>query len=353
MKKLLSVLLVLCLIIPSAMAGYENESFYTAASVVNCYHSDKAYTDFYNAGDFSVIIPGCGQDFVPQGISYYAPQDLIILSGYSSAGLPSTLMAVDRGSYQVVKQIFLAKPNGELYTGHAGGVCVTDKNIFVSSDNQLYRMSLDTFLNADNACVYNFEESISVPCEAAFCQVNNGVLWVGEFEYAPDHKTDPSHHMKIGNTTNTGWVLGYQLTGSTVNELDPSCLTASGAIPNYIISTTEKIQGFTISNDMIYLSQSYGRTKNSTIYRHTNVLHSVPATHVAVYGAQVPVWFLTEDSHHGKLTAPPMTEGLCTIDGKVYVSFESAASFYRIPTDPENPTPAKNPVDRVFRLDTF
>lgn len=351
MKKLLSVLLILCLFTSSALAGWENESYYSAASVVNCYYNDKAYTDFYNAGDFSIIIPGCGQDFIPQGISYYAPQDLIILSGYSSAGLPSTLMAVDRGSYQVVKQIFLSKPNGELYTGHAGGVCVTDKNIFVSSDNQLYRMSLDTFLNAENACVYNFEEAITVPCEAAFCQVNNGVLWVGEFEYAPEHKTDPSHHMKIGNTTNTGWVLGYELTDSTVNELDPSRISGGTAIPNYILSTTERIQGFTISRDLIYLSQSFGRKNTSTIYRHRNVLHETPDTQASVHGMQVPVWILDKDTETASLECPPMTEGLCTIDERVYVSFESAAAKYRIPLDDKGP--AKDPVDRVFRLDTF
>ncbi len=351
MKKLLSVLLILCLVVPTALAGWENEPFHSINSVVNSDNIKNNYKDFYSKGEFSIIIPGCSEDFVQQGMAYYAPQDLIIFSGYCTFGLPCALIAVDRKTNQIVKEIFLAYQDGSEFDGHAGGVCVTDKNIFISDDHYLHRISLDTFLNADNSCIYSFEESIAVPCTASFCQINNGILWVGEFEYAPEHKTDPSHHMKIGNTENTGWVLGYQLNGSTVNELDPGCITAGGAVPNYIISTTEKIQGFTISNDMIYLSQSYGRTKNSTIYRHQNVLHSVPVTHTSVYGVQVPVWFLSENSQNGKLTAPPMTEGLCTIDGKVYVSFESAAAKYRIPLD--NNGPAKDPVDRVFRLDSF
>lgn len=353
MKKLLSVLLVLCLCIPSALAGWEDEPFHSVNSVVDSDNVRKNYKDFYSKGEFSIIIPGVAEDFVPQGLAYYAPKDLIFFSGYCTFGLPCALIAVDRATNQIFKEIFLAYEDGSEFDGHAGGICVTDKNIFISDDNHLYRLSLDTFLNADNSCIYNFEETITVPCTASFCQISNGVLWVGEFERAPEHKTDPSHHIKIGNTENTGWILGYQLTGSTANELAPGCITASGAIPNYIISIPEKIQGFTICNDTMYLSQSYGRTKDSAIYRHANVLHSVPATHASVYGTQVPVWLLTESISHDTLIAPPMTEGLCTIDGKVYVSFESAASFYRVPTDPDNSTPSKDPVDRVFRLDTF
>lgn len=357
MKKLLSLLLILCLFTPCAIAGWENEPYYFVSSVTNCYYNDKAYTDFYNAGEFSVIIPGCSQDFVPQGISYYAPQDLIIFSGYSSFGLPSSLMAVDRSTNQLVKQIFLALPNGEEYTGHAGGVCVTGKNIYVSDDDRLYRMSLATFLGADNACLYNFEEVISVPCTASFCQYNNGILWVGEFERTTSnakekqYRTDASHHIQTVGGENTGWILGYQLTGATENEFAPGSITKNGAIPNYILSTTDRIQGFTISNGMIYLSQSYGRKNDSTIYRHRNVLNEKAHVTANVYGAKVPVWILNKGTETASLTCPPMTEGLCTINDKVYISFESAAPKYRIPLD--NGKPAKNPVDRIFQLNTF
>ncbi|MBQ4552411.1 MAG: hypothetical protein IJA59_05635 [Clostridia bacterium] len=357
MKKLLSVLLVLCLFIPSALAGWEDEPYHYVASVTGYENIQKNYQDFWNAGEFSVTIPGLTEDFIPQGIAYYAPQDLIIFSGYTKDEfMPCALMAVERSTNKLVKEIFLAHEDGSEYKGHSGGVCVTRKNIYISDDNHLYRISLDTFLNADNSCVYNFEETISVPCTASFCQYNYGVLWVGEFErttlnpFEKQYETDPSHHLKVEGGKNTGWVLGYELT-DTENEFDPSRLSASGAIPNYILSTTERIQGFTISRDLIYLSQSYGRKNSSTIYRHRNVLRETPHSYTTIYGTQVPLWVLDKSTITAELVAPPMSESLCTIDERVYIAFESGAAYYRIPLDDKGP--AKDPVDRVFRLDKF
>ena len=358
MKKLLSVLLILCLSLPVALAGWEDEPYHFPQVVVSGENKSKEYKSFYNSGELSLVIPGCSQDFIPQGIAYYSERDLVFFSGYSSnEGMPCALMAVDRKTNQVVKEIFLAYPDGREFCEHAGGVCVTNKNIFISAESHLYRMSLETFLTADNSCLYNFDEAIPVPCKASFCQISDGILWVGEFEHTTSdskgtqYKTDKSHHMKVNGGENTGWVLGYKLNSSAENELDPGCISGSGAIPNYILSTTNRIQGFTISNGSIYLSQSYGRKNSSTLYRHKNVLSEAPNTQAQVYGTQVPVWFLDNNSQSDTLTAPPMTEGLCTIDGKVYVLFESAASYYRIPLDDKGPS--KEPVDQIFRLDTF
>ena len=61
------------------------------------------------------------------------------------------------------------------------------------------------------------------------------------------------------------------------------------------------------------------------------------------------MWILDSRVQDTALTCPPMTENLCSINGQVYVSFESAASFYRLPEDDKGPS--KDPVDRVYKLD--
>ena len=95
---------------------------------------------------------------------------------------------------------------------------------------------------------------------------------------------------------------------------------------------------------MIYLSQSYGRKNTANIFRHKNVLLDEPNAQTDVLGVQRPIWFLDSNSLDNSLLCPPMTECLCTIDDSIFVLFESGAEKYR---------DAKNPMDRVFKLNEF
>lgn len=349
MKKLLSLLLVLCLFAPTALAG--EEGFYYPYSVVSCEQTNSDYDKFYRSGEFSIVVPGVHQNYVPQGIAYYGAQNQMIFSGYSSDKTASTLIAVDMQNNYVMKEIFLKNPDGSFYTGHAGGVCITEKNIFVSGEGCLYRIPLSAFNAAPASSAYTFAEVIPVPCKASYCQVSDGILWVGEFYEPNDPKnhTDKSHHIKTKDGRQKSWLMGYKLTGATENELDPACLTSQGAVPDYIFSTTEKIQGVTFCDNTIILSQSYGRDKHSALYKYENMLTDAPNSQVNVLGTQRPIWFLDSDSWQGVMVCPPMTEGLCTIDGSIYVSFESAAKTYRDPKDPSE-KPSVNPIDRLVKL---
>lgn len=340
MKKLLSLVLLFCLLIPYALADF----YYTTESVVTCENTSAMYNKFYAAGELSVSIPGCAQDFVPQGIAYLADENWMLFAGYSSGDRQSSLIAVDMESNQVVKEIFLNNVDGTPYTGHAGGVCVTEKNIFVSNNEHLYRLSLASFSAAEASAVCNFDEAIPVPSRASYCQYNDGILWVGEFQYGTEYSTDKSHRIKTADGYQRAWAVGYQLDPSTENEIKAANMTVEGAIPDYLLSTTERIQGITVKNGMIYLSQSYGRKNTANIYRYKNVLADEPRAHVEVLGAQVPIWFLDSDSQDGLMMCPPMTECLCTVGDSIYVLFESGAEKYR---------DAKNPMDRVFKLNDF
>ncbi len=340
MKKLLSLILLFCLLVPSALADF----YHTTESVTSCEKTSAMYDKFYAAGELSVRIPGCAQDFVPQGLAYLAEENWMLFAGYSSGDRQSSLIAVDMESNEVVKEIFLNNVDGTPYMGHAGGVCITEKNIFVSNNEHLYRLSLAAFRAAAASAACNFDEAIPVPCRSSYCQYNDGILWVGEFQYGTEYPTDRSHRIKTADGYQKAWAIGYQLDKSTDNEIKAASMTAEGAIPDYILSTTERIQGITVKNGMIYLSQSYGRKNTSNVYRHKNVLADAPRAQADVLGAQVNIWFLDSDSLDGVLMCPPMTECLCTVGDSVYVLFESGAEKYR---------DAKNPMDRVFRLDTF
>ena len=340
MKKLLSIVLLLCLCVPGALA----EFYHTNESVVTCENTNFMYNKFYESGELSVNIPGCAQDFVPQGLAYLADENWLLFAGYSSGTRNSSLIAVDMETNRIVKEIFLNNVDGTAYVGHAGGVAVTKKNIYVSNNEHLYRLSLSAFRAAAASDTVNFDEAIPVPCRASYCQYDEGILWVGEFQYGTDYKTDVSHRIKTADGYQQAWAIGYQLVDDTENELNPACVTAEGAIPDYVLVTTERIQGITVKDGLIYLSQSYGRKNTSTLYRYKNVLLNAPNAEREVLGATVPVWFLDKNALDGTLFAPPMTECLCNFEGSIYVLFESGAEKYR---------DAKNPMDRVFKLNDF
>lgn len=363
MKKILPVLLCICLLLTSAMAGLEDGTFHYPLSVVNNEEValKPAYSAFFQASEFSILMPGLAQQFVPQGLAYYAPKNLMIFTGYDgvntgSKKTSSTLLGVDMSNNWIEKEIFLKNPDGSYYTGHAGGVCVTDKNIFISDNNCLYRLSMNDFQASGISGTCTFAEVIPLPVTASFCQISNGILWVGEFHHIPKDptqkafRTDPSHRVDATSSQQNAWLVGYRLSGGTENELDTACITAAGAIPDYILSIPDRIQGFTICNDQLYLSQSYGRTNESTIFRFNNVLANAPDQQVSVLGSTRPLWVLDANAPDcKKLTAPPMSEGLCTIGDSVFISFESAAQTYRQPKDPSKGV-SKDPVDRVIKL---
>jgi len=345
MKKVLLLLLLLSLFASGALAG--EEGFYYPYSVVDSSASLSHYDEFRNSGELSVLIPGVNQDFVPQGLAYYPGKNLMLFTGYSSnkPKSASTLIAVDMQTGAVVKEVFLKNLDGSFYTGHAGGVCVTDRNIFISGEKQLYRIPLDAFDSMPPSSAQIFAESIPVPCEASYCQVSNGILWVGEFDYYEDnYKTDKSHHIRNKDgKMNKSWILGYEITPGSDVQINPA------GVPDYILSVTDRIQGVTFCDDKIYLSQSYGAGNDSTIYQHKNVLTAAPDTQAEVLGSKRPLWILDSKSQEKAILSPSMTEGICTIGDSVYISFESAADTYRNRKEPGK-KPSKNPVDRVFKL---
>lgn len=344
MKRKILVLGVALLMLLAA--GARGEFVYTNTSVATCEQTHAMYSRFYQSGELSVNIPGLAEGLVPQGLDDLPAENWLLFAGYRSDKGNSALIAVDLATNEVVKEVILYNMDGSAYNGHAGGVCVTEKNIFLSNAHRLLRISLETFraLPASGGC--RFEEEIPVPVNASYCCYDEGVLWVGEFQYGAEYKTDASHRIRTADGAYRAWACGYVLDKDSENELKPSALTEGGdARPDYILSTTERIQGITVKEGKIYLSQSYGRRASSSIYRYQNVLARAADAEVALDGVSVPVWFLDKNALEDTLIAPPMTECLCTIGGCVYVLFESGAETYRA-----GKNPSENPMDRVFRL---
>ena len=332
MKKMLAILAALLLLLPSARA--EEGFFYSVASVTDCAQTSAAYDRFYQSGELSVIIPGLAEGFVPQGISWMPEEGWLLFAGYSAGKENSALLAVDYQTGELKKEARLLNTDGSGYTGHAGGVCVTETDIYVSNAHTLFRISLDAFRALPAASECAFEEEIPVPVNSSYCCYAEGILWVGEFQYGGDYPTDASHRVSTADRLQRAWTCGYQMREGQ-----------DFSVPDYILSMTERIQGITTLEGKIYLSQSYGRRNDSVIYQYREVLTEEPDESVQFNGREVPLWILDRDTRESAMICPPMTECLCTVNGEILVAFESAALSYMNPLNP-----SLNPMDRVFRL---
>lgn len=281
------------------------------------------YPDLWKISDDGPAIPGLDQQMIPQGLAYWKQHDWLIVSAYTEGGGASTLAVVNRASGEAVKRLPINLEDGKPYRGHAGGVAISRENLWVSSEGALYRLPLASLERAADGDPVSFADRFETPVRASFTTYADGVLWVGEFHHLPGYETDPSHRLTNSEPSQyNAWVVGYALDATTDR---PSA-------PTYIFSIPNQVQGMAFSTQSVVLSQSYGRTRESTLTRYSKPdLQGEPHQTVKLDGREIPVWFLDRKvPGYTSLAAPPMAEGVVTDgDDRLYLLFESGASKFK------------------------
>ena len=333
-KKLVYVILVLYavsipFILPAALA---NSAAYTLTSVTDCVQTSATYNLFYQCMSPGNVVPGLAEGLVPQGVSYLPEDDALLYCGYRADKGNSALILTDRPTGRILKSVSLRYADGRDYNGHAGGVCATESDIYISNAQHLYRISLAAFRQLPENADCRFEEEIPVPVNASFCSYSEGVLWVGEFQYTGDYPTDASHTVRTTDGLQRAWICGYRMDERQAFDA-----------PDCILSVTERIQGMTTIDGTVTLSQSYGRRADSALLQYASALDRAPDGSVPLNGQDIPLWILDSACRTGILLCPPMSEGLCAIGQDLCVLFESAAQPYMDPAKP-----SVNPLDRLF-----
>ena len=334
----------------SAVDTSDNESPLSQAITVTPLHQkmtqleravhtrDAKYQTLWDISDDGPVTPGLSEGVVPQGITYLKDRNWLITIGYLEDGRPSAVAVMDAATGKLVKSLTLYDESGNPYTGHAGGITISRKHVWVASETYVYRIPLDDLLNAADGGELHFEARVPVPMQAAFATYSDGVLWVGEFYEAKDYPTDPSHHMtNRDGDTYYAWMIGYVLDDATdmVSADSWDGDASHEAIPDYIVSIPEKVQGAVVREDSIILSTSYGRGNDSRLYRYNNPLDTPHHATADIGSSTIPVWFLDnaeEKPNLGRLTVIPMSEGLVDVGDDLYVVFESGANKYRYTT---------------------
>ncbi|WP_079909760.1 lamin tail domain-containing protein [Paenibacillus sp. 32352] len=303
----------------------------------------SAYQRFLDVSEPGPIVPGLLQGLVPQGMHYIPEKNWAILSSYRDDRRASTLTLVDLKTGSLVKTIHLYK-NGQPFSGHAGGVAVSNQNVWIAYGKEMLRLSLQDVIDCPDNANLSFIDSFKTNTRASFASYSNGILWVGDYYSSPNYLTTPIQKMTArDNKVYNAWVVGYKLDEATDLLPANSKLTSDGlVIPNYIYSVTDRIQGVTVTDDQVMLSQTNGNPK-SNILKYKASINEPPHTTVNIENTTVPVWFLDGLNLEDSLDMPPSAEGNFVHDNKLYIVYESGANIYR----PE----INYPLDRIQIVD--
>lgn len=325
----------------------------------------EKYSEYFENGSPAFIIPGLneGENFVAQGIEYCEALDWTLLSGYVKPATDnpnSVIFVIDmskdalvngvRFEGALIKEILLDKADGAPFTGHAGGIAVSKNNVWISDGGRLYYIPLSKLVSAPASSHIRLVDSIKTPVGGSYTSYADGVLYVGEFEYASeDYVTAPAHHS--GDLT--AWTVGYRLKedGSAGYDAATGIKSDSlkeAAVPDIILWHGSKVQGMTVAGDKVALSVSYGRMISSSI-----LLYDYPEGDADgsadIEGVAVPYYLLSDPV---TVAAPPMTEDLGVIrEGDSYSVFvvTESGSFEYYGADLASY--AFNPLDFVWKYE--
>ncbi len=278
------------------------------------------YSDYFAERQIVEKIPGISSGFCPQGITYIEEHALYIHSGYRG---DDTVLYVARGDDDA-REVTLFNADGTPTQTHGGGLTHAGELIYVASADgsgilTVFRLSDLLAVGEDGGSVTSIGNFV---CDnrADFCYADETSLYVGEF-YRPETKyvPDESHaYTTPEGEKNRAIVSRYAIAkdGSVTSEH-----------ATYRISIPAQVQGFVIKDGYVAISTSWGvNSSYLTIYEGL-----LPAGEVtSENGKDIPLYYLGSKNQIKRIKMPAFSEELELVNGRLVISFESAANKYII-----------------------
>ena len=279
-----------------------------------------------HAKEKEFVIPGLDETFVPQGMEYYASDDVFFVSGYMSDGSPSRIYVVDAKTGTVQKYVTL-KAGLENYVEHAGGVATDGTKFWIVGDKKLNTIDYADLKNAQNGDSVQIKSIIRTGNGCDFVYIYNNQLIVGEFYRDDVYETPEEHHIEVSDEEETE-ALGYIY---DINHAMPSG-TSEG--PKAVISFPDQAQGMVITKnkegkECVVISTSYS-IPSSKIKIYSNPLSEESVKKITIGGKEIPLYELNSKNLVDVFKAPAMSEEMAVKDGKVFILFESACKKYKL-----------------------
>lgn len=284
---------------------------------------------YYKNSEKAFAIPGLGDKFVPQGLSYDGESGRFFVTGYQSGAGASPIYLVEKETGKTEKKVLLLKEDGSDFRGHAGGLSVYGKYVYVAGGGShcFFVYSRDEILAAaDGAgvkCLGSFPVSIygEGDMSVSFTALGDGTLWAGEFYREQNYKTADSHK----RTTKAG---DYQQAMAVAYRFSDAenALFGLDPVPVKAYSLPDLVQGMCFAGGKVYLSTSY-----AVAFSHIFVYDDAKAEaqgEIDGEKGKLPLYALDSAALVDDLKFPPMAEEIEILDGRIYTMCESASSKY-------------------------
>lgn len=282
--------------------------------------------EYYKNSEKAFVIPELNGKYVPQGLCYDSTDQKFILTGYMKDHSCSPVYIVNKQSGDLEKSVFLKNPDGSDYTGHGGGIALWKNFLYVAdgSEHALYVYKYSDLKNTQDGGsiisigTFGTEASKTDYVKPSCVEVYEDKIYIGEFFREESYPTPDSHKITTPNgDKNTALALEFSLDDSFEFGINPS--------PDKAYSLREQVQGITFYNGKMLLSTSWGLSF-SHIFVYDLAKTSVGTT--TALGKEVPLVYLDGSSLAKDIKIAPMSEEMAVVDGKLFVSCESASNKY-------------------------
>lgn len=276
--------------------------------------------DFYKASSKVFVIPDLNKNFIPQGISYDSSTDNFFLTGYTTDQSAVPIYIVNKKSKKLVNSVKLANPDGTDFVSHAGGLTLFNDKIYLagSQDCCFYVFDKRKIEESPKNGYVSYSEVVDLSNKTdgvlvAFTAKQNNLIFAGEFYKDIVYPTNELHHIPSADGMNKAIAVGFSLDGNI-------------ATPEVAYSLPNEIQGMCFGDDGIYLSRSWGAS-SSNIYKF-NYNDIKQSGTIVTLGKEVPLYILDSSNMSKNYKIPPMAEEIEYVDGKIYITNESASMKY-------------------------
>ena len=346
----------------------------------------------------NIVIPGlnAAQDYVIQGITYYAKRDWMLVTAYHNDGTESSkVFALDAATGEFVAMFSFLNLDGSPNMDHGGGIAISENNIYYSCGDKDRKIAYAPVSALENAPLGQHTE-IQLVAEKDFVEIGSidydgktaytayvcydqGILWMGNF-YDLGAKLlgvtiAAADYNAPSNDQYNSMVFGYELSGNSSAEEWANLTGATGkdcqGNPSYAIgldNTLKDVQYAVVDNGKLYLSRSYGSGAGNSInfgFGDSSWL-TVADIDLSVPG-DTPVTISTQSTgsrdktvmaynidNYNSYAMMPMSEGLCVVNDQIFVTFEGASNKYM--NESSGLTSIGNcekPVDVIWALDPY